>query len=527
MPTAMTLSPASSLCKNFCFWEQSRIPPARGSAEVAGLHHVRAPGAYGSDRLDGEYRIEQRAALPAVGFRDGDAKQALLRHELGDVPRIAAGMGALDCFFRQLLLCKAQHRIAERLLLGLQPEVHVKAPLWGHSARCGAALCKEGAGGKSSRARPCQRLSVGRRQAHGEAGPAWHHHPGSDGGQGGTLLDAVLAIETIASVCPRARTWCRAGNFGPIRVLAEYGSASQKQKFLQRLLAGESVIAVGMTEPDAGSAVTDLKTSATRDGGGYRINGSKIFTTHSAYAELFLVYRALRARGRRHRLGAGRARGAGREPGKASKFMSGEEVGRAALRRRASPEERVLLKEGGFKKQIAGFNVERIGNAARSLALGRYALRGGARLGSPAPAVRRLSASSRDCNGKFRRHEDEARRGASCCPTRGGQRRPRAASAEETAIARPTANQAGFDVANESLQVMGRHGLQPGGAGRVLPAPLPRLDDRRRLDRDPQEPHRRAHLRAQLFATPRIGKKGSEQFSCKLLSDVGVTGKLL
>src|SRR5258708_12161391 len=125
--------------------------------------------------------------------------------------------------------------------------------------------------------------------------------PEADGGQGGTLLDAVLAIETIASVCPRSADVVQAGNFGPIRVLAEYGSASQKQKFLQRLLAGESVIAVGMTEPDAGSAVTDLKTSATRDGGGYRINGPKIFPTHSAYAELFLAYGRLgpRARGPR------------------------------------------------------------------------------------------------------------------------------------------------------------------------------------------------------------------------------------
>src|SRR2546421_7953144 len=83
--------------------------------------------------------------------------------------------------------------------------------------------------------------------------------PEKDGGQGGTLLDAVIAIETVASVCPRSADVVQAGNFGPIRVLAEYGSASQKQTFLRRLLAGESVIAVGMTQPDAGSAGTPLK----------------------------------------------------------------------------------------------------------------------------------------------------------------------------------------------------------------------------------------------------------------------------
>src|SRR5258706_8195827 len=94
----------------------------------------------------------------------------------------------------------------------------------------------------------------------------------ADGGQGGALIDAVLAIETVASVCPRSADVVQAGNFGPIRVLAEYGSAAQKEKYLRRLLAGEAVISVGMTEPDARAAVADLKTNATRDGPGWGIS---------------------------------------------------------------------------------------------------------------------------------------------------------------------------------------------------------------------------------------------------------------
>src|SRR6266850_1809449 len=195
--------------------------------------------------------------------------------------------------------------------------------------------------------------------------------PEKDGGQGGTLMDAVLAIETVASVCPRSADVVQVGNFGPIRVLAEYGSAAQKQTHLRKLLTGEAVISVGMTEPDAGSAVTDLKTSAKKDGDGWRISGSKIFTTHSAYAEVFLVY---------VRFGPG-VGGIGSvliekkdvRLGSPSKFMSGEEWAQLYLDGVRVPAENVLLGEGGFKKQIAGFNVERIGNAARSLALGRYA----------------------------------------------------------------------------------------------------------------------------------------------------------
>ena len=197
--------------------------------------------------------------------------------------------------------------------------------------------------------------------------------PEADGGQGGTLLDAVLAIEAVAAACPRSADVVQAGNFGPIRVLAQYGSALQKEKFLRRLLSGESVIAVGMTEPEAGSAVTDLKTRAERAEGGYRVSGGKIFTTHSAYAEVFLVYV-------RFAPGVGgigsvllERSSPGVTTGRKSHFMSGEEWAELHFENAFVPEERVLLGEGGFKKQIAGFNVERIGNAARSLALGRYA----------------------------------------------------------------------------------------------------------------------------------------------------------
>ncbi len=79
-----------------------------------------------------------------------------------------------------------------------------------------------------------------------------------DGGIGGSLMDAVIAIETVAAVCPRSADVVQAGNFGAIRVLAEYGSPLQKQKYLTGLLAGEGLISVGMAEPDAGSAVTEL-----------------------------------------------------------------------------------------------------------------------------------------------------------------------------------------------------------------------------------------------------------------------------
>ncbi len=59
--------------------------------------------------------------------------------------------------------------------------------------------------------------------------------------------------------------------------------------------------------------------------------------------------------------------------GQPSSFMSGEEWCQLYMEDCYIPKENVLLGPGGFKKQISGFNVERIGNASRSLALGRHA----------------------------------------------------------------------------------------------------------------------------------------------------------
>ena len=148
----------------------------------------------------------------------------------------------------------------------------------------------------------------------------------ADGGQGGALMDAVIAIETVASVCPRSADVMQAGNFGPIRVLAEYGTPQQKNRYLTRLLAGEGVICVGMTEPEAGSAVTDLTTTATRRR--RRLPDQRLEGLHHARAvrRRDPRLRALRSGRGRHRLGARRHEIAqASAAGSRSTFMSGEE----------------------------------------------------------------------------------------------------------------------------------------------------------------------------------------------------------
>ena len=170
----------------------------------------------------------------------------------------------------------------------------------------------------------------------------------------------------------------------------------------------------------------------------------------------------------------------------------------------------MLLGPGGFKKQIAGFNVERIGNTARSLALGRYAFE----LAREHAAMQRKQFGRPLCEfqglqWKFADMKIKLDAAQLLLYRAAANADAAFPSAEETAIAKAACNLAGFEVANEALQVMGGMGYSEDIARRVLPAPLPRLDDRRRLDRDPEEPHRRARLRPPLPAAARIKESGN------------------
>ena len=283
--------------------------------------------------------------------------------------------------------------------------------------------------------------------------------PEADGGQGGTLMHAVLAIQQVALVCPKSADIVQAGNFGPIRTFVEYASAAQKERFLPGLLAGKKLIALGMSEPDAGSAVTELKTSARLDGDHYVINGSKVFSTHSPEAELFLIY---------VRFGPGVdgigsvlvERGTpGFQVGARSNFMNGEQWSPLYFEDCRIPAGNLLLGTGGFKKQISGFNVERLGNASRSLALGRYCFNLAREHALIRKQFGRELCEFQGIQWKFADMAmklEQAQLMLYRAALEGEHGLP---SAQSTAMAKLACNQAGWDVANESLQVMGGMGF--------------------------------------------------------------------
>lgn len=283
--------------------------------------------------------------------------------------------------------------------------------------------------------------------------------PENKGGIGGTLMDAVLAIQAVAEVCPRSADVVQAGNFGAVRTFAEYANQEQRERFLPRILGGKAVMSVGMSEPEAGSAVTELRTTARVDGDEVILNGSKIFGTHSAEAEVFLVYvRFAEGVG-----GIGSVLVTKGTPGftigKPSAFMNGEHWSQLYFEDCRISTADILLGPGGFKKQISGFNVERLGNAARAVAVGRYAF-GLAR--DHAMTRRQFDRDLCEFQGLQWKFADMAVKleAAQLLLMRAVVKSERGLpSAHDTALAKLACNEAGFFAANESMQILGGIGF--------------------------------------------------------------------
>ncbi|QYD68294.1 acyl-CoA dehydrogenase family protein [Paraburkholderia edwinii] len=276
-----------------------------------------------------------------------------------------------------------------------------------------------------------------------------------DGGQGGTLMDAVIAIQEVALACPRSADIVQSGNFGPIRTFVEYATAEQKQRFLRDLLLGRKVISLGMTEPGAGSAVTQLTTTARKEGDEYVLNGTKVFSTHSPDADLFLIY---------CRFGPGLdnigsvliEKGTpGFTVGQPSSFMSGEEWSQLYMEECRIPAENLLLGPGGFKKQMSGFNVERIGNASRALALGRYAFNAAREHALMREQFGRPLCEFQGIQWKFAEMAIKLEAAQLLLYRAASQPDGALPSAYDTAVAKAHCNLTGWEVANEALQVMG------------------------------------------------------------------------
>src|SRR5688572_24688067 len=137
----------------------------------------------------------------------------------------------------------------------------------------------------------------------GELGFLGLDFPAAYGGAGADFIANVVLGEEMAR--------CRSGGVAfSVLVhtdmsspwLVRYGTDAQKRKYLPGIVSGETVCALGITEPATGSDMAGLTTRAVRDGDVYRVTGSKTFITNGVYGDLYFVAARTAAgtEGRRH-----------------------------------------------------------------------------------------------------------------------------------------------------------------------------------------------------------------------------------
>ncbi len=122
----------------------------------------------------------------------------------------------------------------------------------------------------------------------GEAGMLCSHLPDAYGGLDADFLYSAVVIEEIGRLGLTGIGFSLHSDIVAPYIL-HYGSEALKHKYLPKLISGEMVTAIAMTEPGAGSDLQGVKTTAVLDGDEYVINGSKTFITNGYLADLVIV----------------------------------------------------------------------------------------------------------------------------------------------------------------------------------------------------------------------------------------------
>ncbi len=206
--------------------------------------------------------------------------------------------------------------------------------------------------------------------------------PKDYGGRGLTYMEAVLVIEQIARACGVTARIVVEANMGGIGAIMAYGSDKQKRRCAPYVLAGDKP-AICITEPDAGSAATDMTTTAIKKGGTYIINGLKHWITGGGVSKVHLIFARVMENGEFKGIGgfiAVRGEDEGLKVGAREPAMGLRGIPETVMifEDLEIGEDMVVMPPGGFRLGFAGlmraYNGQRIGAAtvALGIATGAY-----------------------------------------------------------------------------------------------------------------------------------------------------------
>ncbi len=202
--------------------------------------------------------------------------------------------------------------------------------------------------------------------------------PQAYGGAGLGYLDAVLVVQAMAKRCGVTARIVVEANMGAIGAIMAYGSEAQKRLAAELVLAGDKP-AICITEPEAGSAASEMTTRADKRQGRYVLNGKKHWITGGGVSKLHLIFaRVFDERGAEQGIGgfiAVRGEHPGlvigkREPAMGLRGIPETEI---LFRDLELPLERALPSPGGFRKGFGdlmnAYNGQRVGAAAVALGI--------------------------------------------------------------------------------------------------------------------------------------------------------------
>ncbi len=213
----------------------------------------------------------------------------------------------------------------------------------------------------------------------GELGFLGINTPTDYGGLGLSNLDAIIVLEEFGKISSAVGWPVFEANAGPVKVIEHFGSDALKKRVIPKVCKGEMVVAVSMSEPNAGTGLTDLKTKAEIKGDKIVINGTKRWCSGAGHSDGYVVY------ARMSDAPAAKGIGAvfvdidtpGLTFGNSESLMGWRGIPSADIYfdNVEVPIDNLLVEpEDGFKKLMETFDLERCGNATMALSQAAAAL---------------------------------------------------------------------------------------------------------------------------------------------------------
>ena len=283
--------------------------------------------------------------------------------------------------------------------------------------------------------------------------------PEEYGGLGLPVFDTALVLEEIAKVC-YVTAMAVLGEVGvQTRIIAIYAPEPIKRRILPAVVSGDCLLAICMTEPDAGTDVANYKTNVDRIGNRLRLNGVKTLISRAEEAGMFVVFTRVNRKPGREGIGCVLV-----EKGTAGfsvtgtyHTMGGENLHEIRFEDCELPPENLVL-EDGFRKLLSAFNTQRCLNPSISLGLAEGALEEAVKYVKERRAFGRAIGDFQGMRWKIAEmyREIEAARSVlyRACATADPFPDPLLA-----AVAKVTCNEMALKVTSEAIQVHGGYGF--------------------------------------------------------------------